>query len=494
MKDFGNVDLFQVLGAEPGADASALQKAYRRAVRRFHPDSNSHPGAPWEFTRIQHAYETLNDPARQADYLKQRPPDEPAPFFQVELIPSRTQVAVSTEPQVLYLLMMMYASQVTAHHRESPPLNLCLVIDRSTSMKGSRLDGVKSAAREIIQRLQPADSFSVVAFSDRAEVILSATQNVRKALAISRISKLQASGGTEILQGLIMGLTELHRHLSPRAINHMVLLTDGQTYGDEQPSYTLAERAESDGITISGMGIGEDWNDAFLDRLTGITGGKAGFIASSHMVTRHLREHVFGLGDIFASRIRLYATPDAGVNLLDAFQIQPDAIPLDLSKHPLRLGSLLRREPMSVLLKFEIGPQPREGDLARLGRLTLEGDVLSVGRMRESTVFDLALGVTAFSRTPPPPPGLLVDALEKVNLYNIQQKVAEQAERGDVIQATQHLRHLAQRLLAVGETELAQSAMIEAQNLRMTQRLTPGGQKQLKYGTRALLQGPANQT
>ena len=46
-------DHWAVLGLEPGADAAALKKAFRRQARRWHPDLNSNdPAAEERFKRI----------------------------------------------------------------------------------------------------------------------------------------------------------------------------------------------------------------------------------------------------------------------------------------------------------------------------------------------------------------------------------------------------------------------------------------------------------
>src|SRR4029077_9607892 len=137
------------------------------------------------------------------------------------------------EPQILYALVDIQPGRLT--DLPDPPVNLCLVIDRSTSMQGTRLDQVKAAVLRVIDGLRETDTFSVVAFSDKAEVIVPAQRGLsERTLAKAKVSTINANGGTEILPGLLGGLTELHKNLSPAVINHLILLTDGRTYGDEE--------------------------------------------------------------------------------------------------------------------------------------------------------------------------------------------------------------------------------------------------------------------
>ncbi len=141
------------------------------------------------------------------------------------------------------------------------------------------MDMVKSAAVQILRNLRPQDILSVVAFSDRAEVIIPASYHQDRSRTEARIQMIQPSGGTEIFQGLEAGTKEVMRSHDAKRVNHIILLTDGQTYGDEQKCLELASKLNEHNIGISGMGIGEEWNDIFLDVLATRTGGSSAYIA-----------------------------------------------------------------------------------------------------------------------------------------------------------------------------------------------------------------------
>jgi Ca-activated chloride channel family protein len=366
-----------------------------------------------------------------------------------------------------------------------PPVNLSLVIDRSTSMQGERLNQVKEAVMQLIDSLRPSDTCSVITFSDKAEVILSAQTGLpdQKQLAKAKVSTISAAGGTEILGGLQAGLFELYPYLSPSTVNHLMLLTDGRTYGDEGDCLLLAALAAADGVSLSGLGIGDEWNDQFLDELTSATGGTSEYINSPEQVHQYLQNKVRSLGAAFGERLTLRVLLDQEVRLTEAFKISPEPGPLE-AEETVRLGSLVRDRPLVVLLKFKLPPLP-EG--ARpIARLALYGDVPGLGRKDERSTYDLAISAVA-NLEPGPPPQVIVDALSKYSQHKLQERAWLQANSGDSAGASRTLSTLGTRLLAAGQPELAKVAITEAKRLEREHVISEESKKRIKYGTRALI-------
>jgi len=478
-------DLYNLLGLSAKASPDEIRTAYFQAARRFHPDTNPNPGAVEEFKLVADAYAILSDPAQRATYDAAVQQTGSGPLLAIKALASQERLPVLLEPQVVYVLLEIQPSILTA--LPDPPINLCLVIDRSTSMQGSRLDQVKGAVLETLDTLKEGDTFSVVTFSDRADVIVPAQRGLSdRGLSKAKISTISASGGTEILQGLLSGLTELHRHLSPAGVNHLLLLTDGRTYGDESDCLMLARLAATDGIAISGLGIGDEWNDSFLDALTGRTGGTAAYINAAQNIAGFIQERVRGLGANFAERLNVHVTLEPGMELASVFRVGPESGPVPIEQ-PLQLGSLPKNGPSNVLFKFRVPPlRPGKQNIARL---TFFADVVSLGRRGERVSIDLALPVVE-NPAPAPPPKKLVEALGRLSQYQMQERAWQQAAAGDVAGAADRLKTLGTRLLSDGQPELARLALSEASRLEKTKVLSEDTKKKLKYGTRALISQP----
>src|SRR5690606_557684 len=132
--------------------------------------------------------------------------------FILRVTPSKRAVTPLPEGQVIYLLVEILPDPRVREHQEDlkreARLNLTLVLDRSNSMNGARLERVKVAAHQIIDQLNTDDIFSVVTFNDFADVLIPATAVEDKASLKARVSLMSAAGGTEIFKGLSSGIEQ----------------------------------------------------------------------------------------------------------------------------------------------------------------------------------------------------------------------------------------------------------------------------------------------
>jgi Ca-activated chloride channel family protein len=351
-------------------------------------------------------------------------------------------------------------------------------------MRGQRLDQLRSAVLKILQAMGEGDSTSIIAFSDRAELIVSPEQSREMSVARARLSLLQAGGGTEIGKGLEMGMEELQRNFSKEGVNHLILLTDGRTYGDEEMCIAMADRASEQGVIVHAVGIGSDWSDRLLDDLATRSGGSVAFLETPKSIMEVLDRIYAGMGRTVASRVRLGGSIAQQVDLRSAFRLLPEPMPMGDSL-PMALGHLPREGIIRLLLEVVIHPIGPMRELT-LAHFTIDGDVL--GREADSVALPLDVRIPVSNEPDPdPPPEEITSALSLISLYRLQEKARHEAELGQSAQAARRLENLATQLLAGGERELARAALSEADRLAQSRRLSTEGEKILKYGTRALL-------
>ena len=157
--------------------------------------------------------------------------------------------------------------------QENPALGLLIVIDRSGSMAGEKIEMVKDAAKATVELLSPRDFVGVVAFDDRAYWVAEMTTAADKDSVVQRIASIQAGGGTNIAAGLELGSPQIPS--SPAKIKHVILLTDGvSTPG---PFYELTTRLAEERITVSTVAVGADADRKLCEQIAQWGGGRSYF-------------------------------------------------------------------------------------------------------------------------------------------------------------------------------------------------------------------------
>ncbi len=296
---------------------------------------------------------------------------------------------------------------------------------------------------------------------------------------------LQPSGATEIFQGLQAGYNEIQRNLNQERIDHIILLTDGHTYGDEQQCITLAEEAAVQGIGISAMGIGKEWNDAFLDILASRTGGSSRYISRSSDIQNFLVEKFETFARTLADDVVLEAKRIPGAEMAYAFRTQPETGPLPIEES-IHLGPVLHDSSLNVLFEYRIEPPLTELEQVSLLHGYLK---LSIAGL-PTKVPPIAVEFSREVKKEPggePPPNIIIQSLGKLTLYRMQERAHVEVSQGQFELAAQHMKNLATSLLSQGERSLARTALIEAENIAKMQSFSEEGSKEIKYGTRALI-------
>jgi Ca-activated chloride channel homolog len=166
-----------------------------------------------------------------------------------------------------------------------------LIIDKSSSMEGRKIELARLAAIGVVQNLRPIDEVGVLIFDNSYQWAVP-LRRADDLPAIERlISGIAPDGGTQIAPAL----TEAYQRILPvNAIyKHIVLLTDG--ISEEGDSMALARQALARHITISTVGLGQDVNRAFLDRVAQSAEGKSYFLNDpsglEQLLLRDVEEH-----------------------------------------------------------------------------------------------------------------------------------------------------------------------------------------------------------
>jgi Ca-activated chloride channel family protein len=333
--------------------------------------------------------------------------------------------------QLAYVLVEMKPTEMMAQIRM--PLNFALVLDHSGSMKGAKLKNVREAVKMVIDRLEPTDYVSVVIFDDTAQVIIPSMPCNDKPGMKAAIDQIRDAGGTTMSLGMNLGINELRRRNIPNAINRMILLTDGVTYGDSDRCRQLAREAAASGIAIYPLGIGADWDEDLLDTIGQLSGGMpAEFIQNPANALSLFEQQVQSAVDVAVRNATLILRLPAGVTPKKAVKVLP--IISDLGPGVLNdrqvvipLGDLEKDKPQSVL--FELMIDPRQAGLFRIAQAELNYDVPITNVIGELVRDDVKVTFTSDANQAAPVNAVVMNFAEKANAHRLVTRVLDEYKR-----------------------------------------------------------------
>ncbi len=333
--------------------------------------------------------------------------------------------------QLAYVLIEARPTEMMAQVRM--PLNFALVLDHSGSMKGAKLKNVKEAVKIVLDRLEPTDYVSVVIFDDTSQVIIPSMPANDKPGMKAAIDQIRDAGGTTMSLGMIQGLNELRRWNIPNAINRMILLTDGVTYGDSDRCRQLARDATAAGISIYPLGIGADWDEDLLDSVGQLSGGMpAEFIRNPSDALSIFEQQLQSAVDVAIRNSALILRLPVGVSAKKAVKVLP--IISDLGQSVLSdrqvvisLGDLEKDKPQSVLVELLIDPRP--AGLFRIAQAELSYDVPIANLVGERIRDDIKVTFTTDANQAAPVNAYVMNFAEKANAHRLVTRVLDEYKR-----------------------------------------------------------------
>lgn len=196
-------------------------------------------------------------------------------------------------------------------------VSVVVVLDRSASMHGEPLENAKRAATSLIEKLGDGDDFAVVTFSDRDELVIAAGKASldRKHAASVAIDRIVASGGTCASCGIIRGEHEILQSPDLRGVHRMVFISDGQANLGIRLQDELVELASDTadhGVSISTVGVGLDFDEQTLIRISETAHGNYYFAKDTAQLGTMFSTELTGLRRIIATHVSLLALQEAG--------------------------------------------------------------------------------------------------------------------------------------------------------------------------------------
>ena len=404
-----------------------------------------------------------------------------------EALASSEHVLSSAENFVLYVLLEAVARGAGGGGRV--PLNLGVVIDRSGSMYDERrLEFVVEAVKFLADNLTEDDKVSIVAFADKAKVIIT-PEAARDKSAIKRaiddIDLLEIGGGTQMALGMRAAIDEVKKNLSGDRLNRVLVLTDGQTY-EETACIELVEK-NRDQISFSTMGVGVEFNEKLLQRVSQDSNGKYHFIGDPAEIPNIFEDELQGLRSVSLRNGRIEVTLSQGVQVREAFRASPEIYVLGTPlvgedrKIGYEIGDLQAGVPGSVLLTLVL--PPRKPGQVRILQSTFHYEV--PGGAESTVACDLTVDYTLDRTLTSKRNGRVMNLVDQVSIAKLQAKAEEELKAGNVDRATRLLGNALQGTQRMGNVKATQALAGLLDQIKKTQTL------QTKAAKTTLLQAQA---
>jgi Ca-activated chloride channel family protein len=269
----------------------------------------------------------------------------------------------------------------------------------------------------------------------------------------------------------------------------MLVLTDGQTWGDEDTCRTIAQSLGTQGVRITALGLGTEWNEKLLDDLAELSGGTSDYVAEPDKIDSFFQRTVQTAQGTAIRAVRLLLRLVRDVTPRAVYRATPTIAnlgyqPIGQNEVEVKLGDIAYGSGSSLILDLMI--QPRSTGSFRMAQAELH--FIPVGQTAEQVVKqDVLLEFTSDADKAAYDPRVM-NLVEKVTAFKLQTRALAEAELGNMSGATQKLRAAATRLLDLGELDLANRAQEQAEQLEQGAQLSAETQKELRYATRRLTQ------
>ncbi len=271
---------------------------------------------------------------------------------------NQPQISIlSSKPNagILELLIRIRSPQPPVNSTQRPPLNLALVIDRSGSMEGLRLEYAKAAAKYALSQLTPNDKVSLTIFDDSVQTIV-ASQYVRPNANFNQlIDQIETAGSTNLHGGWLEGANQAASSLEIGRLNRVLLLSDGQAnQGETRPEEIFKQVAglAKKGISTSTMGVGEDFNEDLLEGIANNGDGNYHFIHNPKQLPEIFAVELKGLLTTLGRMVSLGFEPNLGLKVLDVLN---DFEKTETGRY--KLDNLRFGQQLEVVLKLEVNAE-----------------------------------------------------------------------------------------------------------------------------------------
>lgn len=252
----------------------------------------------------------------------------------------------------LYLYVHVVSGDVK-QEKPRTPLNVSLVLDRSGSMAGEKIEYARKAARFLVDQLNDKDYLSIVNYDDFVEVTSESQPIKNKEYLRKRIDEITDRGSTNLSGGMLEGYTQVKKTRKEGYVNRVLLLTDGlANTGIVEPQELkkiVQTKYMEEGVALSTFGLGADYNEDLLTMLAETGRANYYFIDSADKIPALFARELKGLLNVVAQNAMVQIELPQGVKCEKVF-----GYPFEEKdgKLQIRFNDIYAKDEKSILIKL----------------------------------------------------------------------------------------------------------------------------------------------
>ena len=353
--------------------------------------------------------------------------------------------------QVYMMARFVGGSSPVANKRR--PLNLSLIIDRSGSMSGAKIDYTRQAAQFMVQNLSPLDYLSIVLYNDQVETLIEPALVVNKDAITQKIEKIRISGTTNLSGGWLQGCTHVEHNFSSQRLNRVILMSDGLANRGVTDATKLINMASKrfalENISTTTMGLGTDFNEDLMMAMANAGGGAFYFIESPEAAPTIFNEELRGLLSVVGQNLTITLTLTDHVSKIKQLNAYPEFSDKNVNSY--RLGDVYGDEEKILILELDIPALQTLGE-TEIATLKFDYDELTIDGASQHHTWEMPVNVNVRTSVPEPiarDPQVMENVL-LLKAANARREAIRNADQGKYKQATEILQKVIEDIDDVG--------------------------------------------
>jgi Ca-activated chloride channel family protein len=229
-----------------------------------------------------------------------------------------------------FFLADVFGQESAPTAKERTAMNVAVALDCSGSMQGEKIDNARRAAHELVNQLGAQDRLAFITFGSSASTLFPSTPCTAEAKVAmhAALDRFDLMGGTNISQGLQLAREQVAPQTEHYPVNRVILISDGlanEGVTTKPGLVDLSRTAKHNGITVTALGVGTDFDEDLMEQLAENGGGNYGFLRTGGDLTAMFHKELTQMGTLVASSPRLTLHLADGVQVAEVYGYASEA-------------------------------------------------------------------------------------------------------------------------------------------------------------------------